>query len=134
MIKNVFYFTSKALFVLKKFNFLSWIFRHVEKTAWLERQVQFKRLWRHNLVNKQLSCIYCPISPKIMKFVPVKGYNKRNFFLKNHAENETGRLDSELLLIFKKVLKSDSHLLKTFFWFASVIALQKWWKMLFISS
>ena len=26
----------KALFVLKMFKFLSWVFGHVEKTAWLE--------------------------------------------------------------------------------------------------
>ena len=29
--KNAFYFTLKALFLLKKFKFLSWIFGHVEK-------------------------------------------------------------------------------------------------------
>ena len=29
--KNVYYFTSKALFVLKIFNFLSWLFGHVKK-------------------------------------------------------------------------------------------------------
>ena len=33
------YFTLKALFVLKIFKFLSWLFGHVEKTAQLERQV-----------------------------------------------------------------------------------------------
>ena len=32
------YFILKALFVLKIFNFLSWLFGHVEKTAWLEKQ------------------------------------------------------------------------------------------------
>ena len=37
MLKNAFYFTLKALFVLKIFKFLSWLFGHVEKTAWLER-------------------------------------------------------------------------------------------------
>ena len=31
MMKNTFYFTSKALFVLKIFMFLSWIFGHVSK-------------------------------------------------------------------------------------------------------
>ena len=31
-------------------------------------------------------------------------------------------------------LKSDSHLPKSFLLFASMIALQKWWKMFFISS
>ena len=30
MIKNAFYFTLKALFVLKKFKFLSWLFGHVK--------------------------------------------------------------------------------------------------------
>ena len=37
MMKNVFYLILKALFVLKIFKFLSWLFGHVEKTAWLER-------------------------------------------------------------------------------------------------
>ena len=36
MKKNTFYFTLKALFVLKVFKFLSWLFGHVEKTALLE--------------------------------------------------------------------------------------------------
>ena len=31
MMKKFFYFTLKALFVLKKFKFLSWLFGHVEK-------------------------------------------------------------------------------------------------------
>ena len=34
--KNTFYFILKGLFVLKIFKFLSWLFGHVEKTAWLE--------------------------------------------------------------------------------------------------
>ena len=37
MMKNVF-FILKALFVLKIFKFLSRLFGHVGKTAWLERQ------------------------------------------------------------------------------------------------
>ena len=37
MMKNAFYFTLKALFVLKIFKFLSWLFDYVEKTARLER-------------------------------------------------------------------------------------------------
>ena len=35
--ENAFYFTLKALFVLKIFKFLSWLFGHVEKMARLER-------------------------------------------------------------------------------------------------
>ena len=44
MMKNVFYFILKALFVLKIFKFLSWLFGHVEETAWLEwkDKVDFK--------------------------------------------------------------------------------------------
>ena len=37
MMKNDFYFILKALFALKIFKFFSWLFRHVQKTAWLER-------------------------------------------------------------------------------------------------
>ena len=37
IMKNAFYFTLKALFVLKIFKFLSWLFGFVKKTAWLER-------------------------------------------------------------------------------------------------
>ena len=33
----IFYFNLKAHFVFKIFKFLSWIFGHAEKTAWLER-------------------------------------------------------------------------------------------------
>ena len=37
MMKNAFYFTLKALFVLKIFKFFSRLFGHVGKTAWSER-------------------------------------------------------------------------------------------------
>ena len=52
MMKNAFYFIVKALFVLKIFKFLSWLFGHVENTGWLERSDEFQNSWRHNLVNK----------------------------------------------------------------------------------
>ena len=42
MMKNAFYYSLKALFVLKTFKFLSRVFGHVEKTARLERQGQFQ--------------------------------------------------------------------------------------------
>ena len=42
MMKNDFYFTLKAFFVLKMFKFFSQIFRLVEKTTWLERWLNFK--------------------------------------------------------------------------------------------
>ena len=37
MMKNAFYSTLQALFVLKIFKFLSWLFGHLEKTARLEK-------------------------------------------------------------------------------------------------
>ena len=37
LIENASYFILKALFVLKMFNSLSWLFGGIEKTAWLER-------------------------------------------------------------------------------------------------
>ena len=42
MIKNAFYFTSKALFVLKIFKFLSWLFGHVAKRLDKKDKVNFK--------------------------------------------------------------------------------------------
>ena len=40
--KNTFYLTSKTLFVLKIFKFLSWIFGHVAKRFDKKDQVNFK--------------------------------------------------------------------------------------------
>ena len=42
MVKNAFYFTLKALFVLKIFNFLSEHFGHVSKLLDLKDQADFK--------------------------------------------------------------------------------------------
>ena len=42
MMKNAFYFTSKAFFVLKVFKFLSWLFGHVAKQLDLKDKANFK--------------------------------------------------------------------------------------------
>ena len=42
MMKNALYFTSQALFVLKIFKFLSWIFGHVAKRLDKKDQVNLK--------------------------------------------------------------------------------------------
>ena len=54
MMKNIFYFLLKALFVLKLSKFLSWLFGHVEKIVWLKR-----------IVNKQLPNTYSLISLEV---------------------------------------------------------------------
>ena len=41
----------KAAVILKIFKYLSLLFGHVEKTAWLERSGWFPNLRRHNLAN-----------------------------------------------------------------------------------
>ena len=38
LMKNAFYFILKGFFVLKILKFLSWLFGHVGKKTWLERQ------------------------------------------------------------------------------------------------
>ena len=42
MVKNAFYFTFKALFVLKIFKFSSWLSGNVEKQLDLKDKVNFK--------------------------------------------------------------------------------------------
>ena len=42
MSKNTFYFTSKALFVVKIFKFLSWLFGDVAKWLDKKKKVNFK--------------------------------------------------------------------------------------------
>ena len=55
--KNDFYFILNALFILKISKFLSWLFGHVEKTAWLD--VNFKiddiTAWLTNNYNKHFA-------------------------------------------------------------------------------
>ena len=40
MVKNAFYFTQKAPFVLRVFKFLSWGLGHAEKMAWFSRTIK----------------------------------------------------------------------------------------------
>ena len=63
--KNALYLTSKALFVLKIFKILSWLFDHVRKTAGLERYGYVQNQWHHKLVNRQLQYAYCLISDEV---------------------------------------------------------------------
>ena len=42
IMKNVFYFTVKSLFVIRIFKFLSWLFGHVEKRLDYKDKINFK--------------------------------------------------------------------------------------------
>ena len=82
MMKNAFYFTSKALFVLKIF--LLWLFGRIKKMAWLERLIS-----KFMASQPGLQKIIIHILPNIsqskdnqtMKFGQLIEYNKRNIFL-----------------------------------------------------
>ena len=62
VMKNAFYLILGAFLVLNIFKFLSRLFGHIEKTAWLKRYSWFQNSWRHNVVYKQLQYSYFPIS------------------------------------------------------------------------
>ena len=59
MIEKAFYFTLKALFVLKIFKFLSWLLGHVEKRLDYKYKVNFKfydvKTWEKNYCNTHIA-------------------------------------------------------------------------------
>ena len=58
MMKNAFYFTLKAFFVLKRFKFLCWLFGQVEKRIDLRDKVNFKNYittWETNNWNAHIT-------------------------------------------------------------------------------
>ena len=65
VMKNAFYFTLKALFVLQIFKFLSRLFGHVEDGSIRKIRSDRQNPWRHDLVKKQLQYTYCPISQEV---------------------------------------------------------------------
>ena len=86
MMKNALYFTSQALFVLKIFKFLSWIFGHVAKRLDKKDQVNLKF---YDVTVWLTKTIVIHIMPNIskskgnqtMKFGQLIEYNMRNIFL-----------------------------------------------------
>ena len=83
--KNAFYFIWKALFVLKMFTFLCWLFRHVEKTASSERWGYFKfydvTAWLRTITIHILSNVSGSKGNHTMKFGQAIEYDKRILFL-----------------------------------------------------
>ena len=87
--EKTFYFTLKALFVLKIFKFLSWLFGHVKKS--LIRGINFKI---YDVTNWKTIYILTKISKskgnQTMRFGQLVEYKMRNiffFFLKYHTQN-----------------------------------------------
>ena len=83
--KNPFYSTLKTLFVLKIFKFLSWLWS-CRKTAWLERQVNFKiygvATCLKNICNTHIANISRSKGNQAIRFGQLIEYNMRDIFLK----------------------------------------------------
>ena len=100
LMKNAFYLILKALFVLKIFKFFYWLFGHVEKTVWLEREGWFQNICCHNLVNKQLQYTQynipnyniaqlatCAQKPKVLGSSPATSYMQSWALCSYHPAN-----------------------------------------------
>ena len=109
--KKDFLFNLKALLVFKIFAFLFLVFSYAEKAAWLEHKVSFKiydfAIWLTNNYNTLTAEYITKRSNQTIKFGQLIEYNKRIFFFKNYAENETGTLVPNIFLLFRKVLYEE---------------------------
>ena len=105
MIETAFYFTLlKALFVLKIFKFLPWLFWSSRKKAKVNFRVYDVIYWETSNNKYIVPIISRSKSKQAIKFCQLLEYNMRNIFFKNHEENEAGRLVLDLLLLSKKAL------------------------------
>ena len=104
-VRNAFYYTWKALFVLKIIKFLSWLFGRIEK--WLDSKdnVNFKFYGFTTL--KQIIAIQ--ILPNIlringnqtMQFGQLVEHNMRNISLESHTQNVVEKLFPDPFLIYQ---------------------------------
>ena len=106
MMKNAFYFILKALFVLKIFKFLSWLFGHVENelirkirliSTFMTSQPGQQRITTHILLN-----ISRTKGNQALKFGQLIEHPKRNIFLQKFCRKWVGEICSRPLLFFKK--------------------------------
>ena len=122
--KNAFYFSSKALYVLKIFKFLHWLFGLVAKRPDKKDKVNFKfsdvTAW---LTNNRDTYILPNISRskgnQTMKFGQLIEYNVRNIFLEKSYRNHNFPAETRPRSFSKKKKKglgliSLSHILHNF--------------------
>ena len=104
MMKNAFYFMSKALFVLELSTFLSWIFGYVEK--WLDKKVivNFKIYnvlnYIRNNHNTHSSNISRSKGNQAMKFDQLTNYCMKNIFKKKSCRKWGSETSSRPLFVF----------------------------------
>ena len=96
MMKNVFYFILKALFILKILNFCLDILGMQKKRLDQKDKVNFEiydvAAWLTKNYNTHMLNISRIKDNQMMKFGQLIKHPKRNIFLKNHAEDEAGKL------------------------------------------
>ena len=83
--ENTVYFTSKALFVLKMFKFLSWLFGQAAKRLDKKDKINFKfcdvTVWLTNNCNTLIAQYWRSKGNQTMKFGQLIECNLRNIFL-----------------------------------------------------
>ena len=83
--ENAVYFTSKALFVLKMFKFLSWLFGQAAKRLDKKDKINFKfcdvTVWLTNNCNTLIAQYWRSKGNQTMKFGQLIECNLRNIFL-----------------------------------------------------
>ena len=82
MMKNAFYFTSKALFVLKIFKFLSWLFGHIAKRLILISNFRTSQCGWQTIVIHILPNILRSKGNQAIKFGQLIERNMRHIFFK----------------------------------------------------
>ena len=96
MMENCFYFTLKVFFVLKIFNFFSWLFGHVEKLLDRKNQVNFKimtsQLGKQTIAVHILLNISRSKGNQTMKIGQLTEYKMRNIFLEKSYTNVVEKL------------------------------------------
>ena len=94
--KNAFYFTLKALFVIKIFKFFSWLFGYVGKRLDEKDQINFK-IYDVTTCLTNICNTHLPISQEVkainqaMKFGQLIKYNMRNIFFFEKSYTKCGR-------------------------------------------
>ena len=100
IMKNAFYFTLRALFVLRILKFLSWLFGHFEKTTRLERPSNFKihnvTTWLANNWIHILSNISISKGNQAIKFGQLIEYNMKNIFVEKWYTKCAGEISRPL--------------------------------------
>ena len=106
--EKFFHFILKAVFVLKIFQLLSWIFGHVEKTAWIERLISKFMIsqpgYQTITIHKISSNISSSKSNQTIKFGRLIEYKPSNIFFQK-SWRKWGRVTSyRPLFVFIKIL------------------------------